>query len=98
MVLPVASATWWPGRWVWRTYSRSLAPRRESRSWWDSYRRVRSNVSPELCSKLEGDASATTKEALSRIAARARSWQDRPRTVSYTHLRAHETDSYLVCR
>src|SRR5680860_274373 len=23
---------------------------------------------------------------------------DRTRTVSYTHLRAHETDSYLVCR
>src|SRR5664279_1955200 len=22
----------------------------------------------------------------------------RPHTVSYTHLRAHETDSYLVCR
>src|SRR5680860_1773053 len=22
----------------------------------------------------------------------------RPRAVSYTHLRAHETDSYLVCR
>src|SRR5665647_635682 len=24
--------------------------------------------------------------------------QDRPASVSYTHLRAHETDSYLVCR
>src|SRR5665647_3645633 len=23
---------------------------------------------------------------------------DRPTPVSYTHLRAHETDSYLVCR
>src|SRR5665647_1686157 len=24
-------------------------------------------------------------------------WSD-PKSVSYTHLRAHETDSYLVCR
>src|SRR5665647_3470174 len=24
--------------------------------------------------------------------------RNRPRSVSYTHLRAHETDSYLVCR
>src|SRR5680860_1802948 len=24
--------------------------------------------------------------------------QDGPKAVSYTHLRAHETDSYLVCR
>ena len=24
--------------------------------------------------------------------------QERVNTVSYTHLRAHETDSYLVCR
>ena len=23
---------------------------------------------------------------------------EKPKTVSYTHLRAHETDSYLVCR
>ena len=23
---------------------------------------------------------------------------DGPKAVSYTHLRAHETDSYLVCR
>src|SRR5665647_3800244 len=25
-------------------------------------------------------------------------WRRGPRPVSYTHLRAHETDSYLVCR
>ena len=25
-------------------------------------------------------------------------YNDSPTTVSYTHLRAHETDSYLVCR
>src|SRR5664279_5774902 len=25
-------------------------------------------------------------------------WLFRPTAVSYTHLRAHETDSYLVCR
>src|SRR5680860_1749522 len=25
-------------------------------------------------------------------------WRAGPATVSYTHLRAHETDSYLVCR
>ena len=25
-------------------------------------------------------------------------WMNEPVAVSYTHLRAHETDSYLVCR
>src|SRR5680860_652116 len=29
---------------------------------------------------------------------RGRDVRDAPGSVSYTHLRAHETDSYLVCR
>src|SRR5665647_882247 len=36
--------------------------------------------------------------ALGFVHAQDRLWQMEMNPVSYTHLRAHETDSYLVCR
>src|SRR5664279_5819219 len=43
-----------------------------------------------------GDPNAS-KPAAARLAEKGVQFVDAPVTVSYTHLRAHETDSYLVC-
>src|SRR5665647_2466918 len=58
-----------------------------------------------LAQGLGEDHWVTEDELAQTIAERCREWRHAPREagqslspVSYTHLRAHETDSYLVCR
>ena len=46
------------------------------------------NALPDLGHENTGSTSGTTTS----------NFQQPPDPVSYTHLRAHETDSYLVCR
>src|SRR5665647_2301684 len=79
--------------------------------WPASYRKVPARAAEKVYGWLAPDAVPTSAACADRPAENSpagcpgntretgsASWLCRVTAVSYTHLRAHETDSYLVCR
>ena len=52
----------------------------------------------EMCNFMQTSVDRTGSQAYTVSHGRQTTPTKDSRTVSYTHLRAHETDSYLVCR
>src|SRR5665647_235908 len=78
-----------------RAMTCSLSPRSplsHTGSWRDRLIRRNSVGSMSSMGSVPGQSHAINPSR------RSTSVKDTTRTVSYTHLRAHETDSYLVCR
>src|SRR5665647_3848002 len=75
---------------------RSRQPRARHRP--GTRRRCCSSVSPTVRRRLDCCHAALQRKSLTQTRVLPEVELVRPEPVSYTHLRAHETDSYLVCR